>query len=107
MIEKDDSKIYIEKHKHIVGQTVNKATSNISLSCPNVCGCVGMRERRWGQFLGEKIEKVQARTAGNYPFWNPFIPRPRPKSGARVLSWAPSCCTALLHMSRERQEAGP
>lgn len=79
-------------------RTVWQWIKQLQTSAPHaqkVCGCVGMREKRWGPFLGEKMKKVQARTAGNYPFWNLFIPGPRPKCGARVLSWAPSRCPAL------------
>lgn len=59
-------------------------------------------------------ESTDTSTPENYPFWNsqrvwPAISRPKPKTGDPGFVRAASLlsCPELLHMSRERQEAGP
>lgn len=67
-----------------------------------------------GSFLGEEKKKVQKlmyqRTtlSGIQRVW-PFIPGRKPKTGdpGFVRGASPLSCPGLLHMSRERQEAGP
>lgn len=95
---------------------MSKEASKGSPSCPKACGCVGLGHTKRGVFSWlEDKRKCETSTAENYPFWNPqrsglLSPGPGPRPSLRpgfCHGRLPAALPGLLHMSRERQEAGP